>query len=303
MHDRLGYQEILETSQRVNWRVDDIIGGDKRLDFARPFLPETFARAAPLTFLTPAEQLMLNHVRARGYCAMFELVEQFILPFVADQASEAADDEPFRAPALRQFGREETKHRELFRRFLAEFDEAFGSECGLIGPAEDITAAVLDHSDLAIGIAVLGLEWMSQGHYLESIKDDGSLDPQFKSLFEHHWVEEAQHAQLDALMVEAMAARCGPGEIDRAVDEYFEIEALFDGGFRQQAELDLESLGLATGRSLSASERSEFLAVQHQALRWTFLGSAMGNENFLARLGSITSAGRDRVAEAAAGFC
>ena len=28
------YQDLLETSQQVNWRIDDIIGGDKRLDFS-----------------------------------------------------------------------------------------------------------------------------------------------------------------------------------------------------------------------------------------------------------------------------
>jgi hypothetical protein len=28
------YQETLETSERIGWRVEDIIGGDKRLDFS-----------------------------------------------------------------------------------------------------------------------------------------------------------------------------------------------------------------------------------------------------------------------------
>jgi hypothetical protein len=45
------YQDLLETSQQVNWRIDDIIGGDKRLDFSKPFLPETFARTEELAFL------------------------------------------------------------------------------------------------------------------------------------------------------------------------------------------------------------------------------------------------------------
>ena len=53
------YQTLLETSRRINWRVDDLIGGDKRLDFSRPFLPETFARTAPLTFLSAEEKLRL----------------------------------------------------------------------------------------------------------------------------------------------------------------------------------------------------------------------------------------------------
>ena len=46
------YQETLAASERINWRVEDLIGDDKRLDFSKPFLPESFARAEPLTFLS-----------------------------------------------------------------------------------------------------------------------------------------------------------------------------------------------------------------------------------------------------------
>jgi hypothetical protein len=38
---------------------------------------------------------------------------------------------------------------------------------------------------------------MTQRHYTESIKDARELDPQFKSMLHHHWMEEMQHAQLD----------------------------------------------------------------------------------------------------------
>jgi hypothetical protein len=296
------YQSLLEVSQRVNWRVDDIIGGDKTLDFSRPFLPETFARVTQLSFLSPREQLQLNHIRAHGYLAMFELVEEFILPFVADQATDSAGD-PHRGPALQQFAIEEAKHIELFKRFKREFVAGFGVECGFIGPPEAIRGAVLAHSHLAVAIAVLGIEWMSQAHYVESVRDDGDLDPQFKSLLKNHWIEEAQHARLDALMVQALAAGKTPAEIERAVDEYFDIGGFIDGGLKQQAELDLESFGRASGRTLNAEQRAEFLSVQHQALRWTFLGSAMRNKNFLETMGAISANARKRIEEAAAMFC
>ena len=38
------YRDTLAASERVNWRVEDIIGGDKRLDFSKPFMPESLAR-------------------------------------------------------------------------------------------------------------------------------------------------------------------------------------------------------------------------------------------------------------------
>src|ERR1700685_2403124 len=96
------YQHLLETSRRVNWRLEDLIGQGRRLDFSRPFLPETFAQTEPLGFLSPLEKLKLNQIRSRGYLALFELVEAFIGAFISDQADDGAAAEPFRAQALRQ---------------------------------------------------------------------------------------------------------------------------------------------------------------------------------------------------------
>ncbi len=297
------YQSLLEVSQRVNWRVDDIIGGDKALDFSRPFLPETFARVTQLPFLTPREQLALNHIRAHGYLAMFELVEESILPFVTEQVEKDDGRDPHRGPALKQFALEEAKHIELFKRFKREFADGFGIECGFIGPPEAIRAELLSHGKLAMGIAILGIEWMSQGHYVESVRDDGDLDPQFKSLLKHHWVEEAQHARLDALMVQSMAKKRTPEEIESAIDEYFAIGGFLDGGLKTQAELDLDSFTRVTGRTLDAEQRAQFLEVQHQALRWTFLGTAMRNKNFLENIGAISANARKRIEEVAPVFC
>jgi hypothetical protein len=296
------YQHLLDTSRRVNWRLEDLVGEGRRLDFTRPFLPETFAQTQPLGFLSPAEKLKLNQIRARGYLALFELVEAFIVPFISDQADDGAAAEPFRAQALRQFAGEEEKHRKMFSTVLREFDATFGTECGLIGPAEDICRAILGHGPLAVAIAILGLEWMSQGHYLGSVKDDQDLDPQFKSLLKYHWIEEAQHAKLDGLVLKSIAQRSSAQDITTAIGEYFDIGAFLDGGFKQQAELDLKSLERAIGRTLSEDERRQFLEVQHQAMRWTFLGSAMGNRNFLAALASVSDETAARVEQAAKSF-
>ena len=298
------YQRLLATSRRVNWRLEDLIGGDRHLDFRRPFLPESFAHTQPLGFLSPAEKLKLNQIRARGYLGLFELVEAFIMPFVAGQASgdNSGRAEPLRTEALRNFVSEEEKHRRLFSAVIREFDAVFGVECGLIGPAEDICRGILAHGPLAITIAILGLEWMSQGHYLGAVKDNQELDPQFKSLLKHHWIEEAQHARLDALVLESLAHGSSAEDIGTAIQEYLEIGAFLDAGLGQQAELDLHSLERAIGRRLSEHERRQFLDVQHQGLRWTFLGSAMKNRNFLAVLGSISGEAAKRVELAAKSF-
>ena len=58
------YGDVLTASQRINWRIEDIIGDGKELDFDKPFLPESLAQVGRLPFLDDYEQLALNHIRA-----------------------------------------------------------------------------------------------------------------------------------------------------------------------------------------------------------------------------------------------
>ena len=156
---------------------------------------------------------------------------------------------------------------------------------------------------MAVALAILHIEWMTQRHYLDSVKDNRELDLQFKSLLRHHWMEEAQHAKLDTLMVDAIAATCTKAEIEGAIGEYLEIGAFLDGGLKQQTLLDLAAFEAATGRTLDADERDEFVTVQHQANRWTYLGTGMTHPNFLETLGQLDEAGRQRIEEVASNFC
>jgi hypothetical protein len=187
-------------------------------------------------------------------------------------------------------------------RFHAAFVRGFPVECGMIGPAEALAAEILRHDPLSVALAVLHIEWMTQAHYLESVRDDAGLDPFFKSLLRHHWMEEAQHAKLDTLMVEALAEGRDAASIDAAIDEYLEIGMFLDGGCKAQAELNLVAFEAVTGRSVGA-DREGFLTVQHQALRRTYLGSGMTHPNFRATLGAISPAARDRIDAVAPAFC
>jgi hypothetical protein len=267
------YRQALAASEKIDWRVEDIIGGEKRLDFNKPFMPETLARTATLSFLSPGEKLALNQIRANGYLSMFGVLEEAILPFILDYAKSQLRADDYCARAFLEFAGEEAKHIHLFRRFREEFEQGFGSTCAVIGPAAELAPAILSHHPLAVALTVLQGEWMTQRHYLDSVKDDQQLDPQFKSLLKHHWMEEAQHVKLDTLMVEAIAATCREREIEGAIREYIEIAEFLDQGIRQQVEFDAESLTEATGISLLAGEWEQCMSVQRQAIRWTFLGS------------------------------
>ena len=173
----------------------------------------------------------------------------------------------------------------------------------MIGPSEDIGAKILSHDPLAVGLVILMIEWMTQQHYLGSIRDNGDIDQLFKSLMRHHWMEEAQHAKLDTLIVDALAEGRSEEEIMRAVEEYLEIGGFIDGGLRQQVEFDLESFEQASGHALSETQREEFRRVQLKANRYTYLGSGMTHERVLETFEWLTPKARQRVESVSPAFC
>jgi hypothetical protein len=297
------YRDTIVAAQKVNWRIEDIIGGDKKLDFSKPFMPESLARVAGLAFLDEDEKRILNQIRGHAYLSIFIVAEEFILPFVIDHIRPSLDDDDYRVRAFLQFASEEAKHIQLFKMFSAEFQENFGTECKVIGPPSEIAKAILDHEPLGIALAILHIEWMTQRHYIESVRDDNDLDPQFKSLLKNHWLEEAQHAKLDSRMVETLAEAMSPQMIERGVDEYLDIGGFLDTGGRQQTLFDLEAFETATGRTLNDEEREEFIEVQHQANRWTYIGTGMTHPKFLMSLERLDPEQRKRIEDIAPTFC
>lgn len=296
------FRETIVASQRINWRIEDIIGGDKHLDFSKPFMPESLVRTRNLSFLNSGERLVLNQVKGHTYLAIFGMVEEFILPFVLDHVRPSLDADDYRVRAFLQFAGEEAKHIQLFKTFTAEFHRNFPTECAVIGPPSEVAKKVLAHHPLAVALIILHIEWMSQLHYLDSVRDNQQLDRQFNSLLKHHWMEEAQHAKLDTMMIEALADGMSEAEIERAVDEYLEIGGFLDEGLKQQTIFDMEAFERATGRKLSAAEREEFVAVHHRANRWTYLGTGMTHPKFLETLEKLSPAQRKRIEAVAPSF-
>ena len=153
---------------------------------------------------------------------------------------------------------------------------------------------------MSVALLILHIEWMTQRHYLESVRDEG-IDRQFNSLLRHHWMEEAQHAKLDTLMVAELAKDMPAAEVGRGVGLPRDRQ---DDRRRAGAAgaFDLAALMNASGRRLDETENAGFTAIQHQAQRWTFIGSGMTHPNFL---GTMASSRRPRQAgrRIAPAFC
>ena len=290
------YRSTLEASHKVNWRLEDVIA-NSTLDFTKPFLPEALAGVAAIECLDPREKLLLNQIRGFTYLYMFGLVEEYILPAVIEHAGTSAHGDDDEMRALLRFAEEEAKHIQLFKWFMAEFQRGFGTACGVIGPAREIAAAILNHSRLGVFLATLHIEWMSQRHFVESVRDNAAerLDPLFVSMLRHHWLEEAHHAKLDTLIVDKIAGALDPTRIEAGIDDYMSIGKLLDGGLAAQIELDLESLEKAIGRPLSDGEKEEIRAAQRPAYRTTFLLTGMSHPSFDRSLRELSPAGHARV--------
>jgi hypothetical protein len=287
MGHNCSFKDCLDRSERVTWRIEDLIGDGKALDFDRPFMPESLARVTSLDFLSDNEKRLLNQIRGHAYLRIFGLVEEFILPFVLDHVRSIVNGDDYRVRAYLEFASEEAKHIHLFRRFAEAFDQGFGTKCEIIGPGEAIAKHILSHHPLSVALVILHIEWMTQRHYVESVRDDSGLDACFKDLLKHHWMEEMQHAQLDMLMVEAIVAGMSAADVETAIEGYWTIGGFLDDGLKQQTMLDLGALESTAGRNLKPDERARFLVVQHQANRWTYLGSGMSHPKFVETMGRL----------------
>ena len=299
MHAQYDYEQVLRVSERVAFHIDDVLAPGARFDFMRPFLPESLARVEQLSFLSPREQLCLNQIRAHAYLGMFGTVEEFILPFVLDHARAELAASDARTRALLQFAGEEAKHIELFKRFCQRFERDFGSACELIGPAQAVAKSVLAQGPLAVALTILHIEWMTQRHYIDSVKNDQQLDIQFQKLLKYHYLEECQHAKLDTLMVLELARGMKPAEVAHCVGGYLGLIEAFDALLAQQVELDVRSLERAQKRSLSQAEWEATRSAQLAAARFTFLGTGMTHPNFLQTLNVISPESTDKVLAAA----
>ena len=293
MAHHFSYQSALRAAERVAFNLDDVLSPEAELDYSQPFLPEGLAGSAALTHLSPRDRLLFNQVRGYSYLSLFGLVEEFILPFVLDHARADLCSDDLRTRALLNFASEEAKHIALFKRFAACFERGFGVECGVIGPSREVTRVVLGHSPLAVALLILHIEWMTQRHYVDSVHNDGALDPKFKSLLKNHWLEEAQHAKLDTLVTEQIAAQLTPRQQGAAVEEYLQLVAKLRDLLDAQLGLDLDSFERARQCALPARDRERVEAQQRSYVRWTFLGSGMTHPQFLA---SVSSLGADAAA-------
>jgi len=211
------YRECLDNSLKVAWKEDDILR-QRDFDYSKRFLPNRLSGVDEITSLNEKEKRALNQIIGNAYCHIFAFVEEFIIPQTLEAAQREVYGEEARLRALLRFAEEETKHQELFRRSMALFEKGFGTTCGVISGREEVAKVVLGKSRLCSLLLTSMIEWFTQRHYVEHVRDERDLDELFRDLLKFHWLDEAQHAKLDSLVINEIIGPLSTEDREAAIE-------------------------------------------------------------------------------------
>jgi hypothetical protein len=294
------YDSCIRASEKVAWKLDDVFPPDMKLDYGRRFLPDAITGVGSLSFLSEDERLKLNQITGNSYLYLFYFVDEYIVASVVQHANAEMFGDQTTLRALLRFADEEVKHQQLFMRFREAFERGFGVTCDVLENPQAVAEVILSKAPMAVLLTTLHLELVTQQHYLEGYRDGEAkgLDPSFASLLKNHWLEESQHAKIDALQLRDLAVGASDEQIDKAIEDYIAILQAFAGLLGQQGNLDVMSLERATGKTYGDEQRKAIAEAQAHAYRRALIGMGIANASFQKYLEQFSPAGKARVTAA-----
>ena len=282
----IDYSDIVAASERVAWTVDDVFR-DRQFDAARPVVPAGWVATRSLSFLSEEEQCVLNHCRAFSYAHLLGNFEEFAPPHLASIVEHDWHDERPRLRALVRFADEELKHQQLLRRTELVLEQSCRHSFVRYFDADKVrvkalTEAILDHPPLPRFLMVLALEWGTQRHYVDSIRDRTTDhgDALYVDVLKAHWTEEAQHTKSDVLEIARLARTMSQDELDVAFDHVLALGGLVDTAFAGQAAAEIETLRQVTGRTLSEDQTKTLHRTLHRSLGGIFASIGLSHPHF-----------------------
>lgn len=273
------YRDCVANSEKISWTVDEVMPRDKELDFSRHFLPKQLADFEQVDFLN-GERKQLNQIAGNAYLNIFAFVEEYILSTIVQLASAEMFGDHDAIRALCRFADEEVKHQQLFARYREAFERGFGHPCEVLQSAAQVAGFILEKSPIGYMLLTLHIELMTQQHFTQCVKGNQDLDPFFASLLRNHWLEESQHAKIDALELEKVLEYSTPEMVAQGVEDYLAILEAFKGVLLEQATMDVASLRTATGREFTEEQATQLCQSVHRAYLKTFVIYGMENLQF-----------------------
>jgi hypothetical protein len=288
------FRNVLDNSKKVAWQEDEVLNS-RRFDLSKRFLPNRLSGVDDIDCLNEEEKRKLNQIMGNAYCHLFAFVEEFIIPTVTEAALHNPYGDEVRQRSLVRFSEEELKHQEMFRRSIGLFNEEFGVTPQLIPGREEVAGVVRSKSKLAVLLLIDIIEWFVQLHYTEHVLDKTDLDGLFRDLLKHHWLDEAQHAKIDTMLIAELVEDMPLAEREAAIDEVLDLGGAIDGLLQQQIVLNIDALSMATGRVFSKPESKEISDKTLHAWRWTFLVSGLEHPNVVKLVEEITEEGPAKI--------
>lgn len=274
------FQKCRLASEKVAWNFQAEFG-DLQFDFGRRFLPTRLCGAELPSWLSPERLRDLNQLRGYSYAHLFGFVEEFIIHQTCTSATEHMHADGDALSALLNFANEETKHQRLFETAKDLIASAVGFRPPELPGKVDVARAICGHSPFAVYMLTLMIEWLTQRHYIECFhEEETDLDPGFVRIFRLHWTEEALHARIDALELQALASSLPPAEIEAAIGEFVNLVHILADIVRGQDRLDIAAFERRTGDELSADHRAELLAALHRESIWIYILSGLEHRAF-----------------------
>jgi hypothetical protein len=80
------YASCIANSEKVAWKLDEVMPVGTQLDFSRPFLPEQLVMLKSVTCLSDEEKKKLNQIVGNAYLNLFGFVEEYILATIVQHA-------------------------------------------------------------------------------------------------------------------------------------------------------------------------------------------------------------------------
>lgn len=282
------YVDCLERSFKVNWKIKDVLGTLK-FDSRCPWLPEALSGGGTIHCLDADEKRKLTHVEMGAYAHLFGFVEAFIAPQMVNLAQDSSRETPGAFEALTNFASEEIKHMHLFQEIRRMVDETLGFQLELLGGQEEVAHTVLTKHKGAVLLLTSAIEWFTQHHYLSAMRDAEDLDPLTKEIFCRHWMEEAQHAQLDHLETITLFKSMTAKDRDVAIDDLIWLLATVDGLLQQQVSHDVVNASRHLGRVFTPAERQEVRQGLLEGKRHCFIESGVTHPHFQELFLSVTT--------------
>lgn len=294
------YQDCLDVSHRVNWRIEELLGG-REFDRNKTWLPQKLSGASQVTCLNDEEKRKLTQIEMGSYAHLFGYVEEFIAPKMTKLATEHEPEERIAFQALTNFAAEEVKHMTLFRRVRDQVNRTLGCKLQLLDGEKEVAQFVLGKNEGAVLLLIACIEWFTQYHFLSAIQDDDRLDPLTKRIFRAHWVEESQHAKMDHNEAIRCFAKMTSQEKETAMNDLIELVQAVDSLLQKQSGFDVENLSHFLGRIFSQEEKEELYREILKSKRWVFIESGLTHPNFTELFTYVTTPEqRERIAQALA---